>query len=59
MARMWVRTCQCCGYKLKKPQEPSNARKSSAEYGFVACRKCKSEAYDYGSWHDDEQQEEG
>lgn len=52
--RQWIRTCQECGYKLAKSEEPSDQRKASAAYGFVKCPKCKSEAFDYGSWQDPE-----
>lgn len=53
MARLWTRTCQACGYKDRKGTEPSDQRKASAAYGFVVCKKCGSEAYDYGSWQCD------
>jgi hypothetical protein len=54
MARLWTRTCQECGYKYRKDTEPSDTRKHSAAYGFVVCKECGSEAYDYGSWQCDE-----
>lgn len=50
MARLWTRTCQECGHKQTSSSEPSDQRKASPVYGFIACRKCGSEAYDYGSW---------
>jgi hypothetical protein len=51
---MWIRICQECGAPYQERvtpiyggPEPSDAYKSRA------CRKCKSEALDYGSAHQD------
>lgn len=57
MAKRWTRTCQECGYKLCKSIEPSDERKASAAYGYIACKKCGSEAYDWGSWQEVEEGE--
>jgi hypothetical protein len=49
MTTLFIRTCQECGkrVKAKDPQgNPSNA------YLFRACPACKSEAFDYGSNQD-------
>ncbi len=46
--KQWVRTCTCCDYKLVSNTEPKD--KSKPSYGYRKCPKCKSEAFDYGSW---------
>lgn len=43
---MWIRTCQECGYR--QPSKPPAEYKSDA-WRDVKCRKCHSEALDYGS----------
>lgn len=44
MSKRYVRTCQECGYELQLANEPKVIN------GFRKCPKCKSEAFDYGSW---------
>lgn len=50
MTSPWFRTCQACGHvqtAIKPAQdEPSDSYRNSK------CRKCKSEALDYGSSRD-------
>jgi hypothetical protein len=48
MPRHYVRTCQACNYELKASVEPKD--KSKASFLFRKCPRCKSEAFDYGSW---------
>jgi hypothetical protein len=50
MTKRWVRTCQVCDYTLNSSTEPSDKTKASNSYGFRKCPKCKSEAFDYGTW---------
>ena len=42
---MWARKCQECGHvqKANEPKDPVTAAYTNAK-----CRKCKSEALDYG-----------
>lgn len=44
--RQWFRTCQACGH-VQQATEPKG--KPSDAYLNAKCRKCKSEAFDYGS----------
>lgn len=46
--KVWIRTCQECGHK-QKAKEPKLNEVLSDNYRNSACRKCKSEALDYGS----------
>ena len=42
----WIRTCQECGHKqVSKPP----AEYKSEAWRNVKCKKCRSEALDYGS----------
>lgn len=43
----WVRTCQECGH-IQKAIKPSNDKEITNSYANSKCRKCKSEALDYG-----------
>ena len=45
---MWYRTCQECGH-VQTAIEP---KKLTDSYRNSKCRKCKSEALDYGSSSD-------
>ena len=49
MKRVFIRTCQECGYKHETPVGPMPGEASNAHI-FRKCRKCRSEAYDYGSY---------
>jgi hypothetical protein len=48
MAKVWVRTCQECGFKQTTDLPPIG--KMTDSYANRKCRKCKSEALDYGKW---------
>lgn len=51
----WIRTCQECGHhQADKP--PSRDKELTDAYRNRKCRKCKSEALDYG--YDDQRNEE-
>ena len=57
MTTQWIRTCQECGHKqvAKQPEygtEPTDAYRNSK------CRRCKSEALDFGKEVDDNPQPE-
>lgn len=45
----WIRTCQECGNK-QKAIKPDNSKELSDNYKNSKCKKCKSEALDYGKW---------
>lgn len=47
----WIRTCQECENK-QEDKEPDGVTKSDA-YFNRKCKKCKSEALDFGSLRDD------
>ncbi len=51
MTIKFIRTCQECGARQTdtKPVDPANLRKS---YTYRKCKKCKSEALDFGSDQD-------
>jgi hypothetical protein len=42
----WIRTCQECGHK--QPAKPPAEYKGDS-WRDLKCRKCRSEALDYGS----------
>jgi hypothetical protein len=44
---MWFRTCQECGH-VQSATRPKEGE-LTASYAHSKCRKCKSEALDYGS----------
>lgn len=46
--RQYVRKCNCCDYKLVTSSETKD--KTSKSYIYRKCPKCRSEAFDYGSW---------
>lgn len=50
---MWIRTCQECGHKqeAKNPSEFKNDK-----WRNLKCKKCKSEAMDYGCEQTDEKE---
>ncbi len=53
----FIRTCQACGHK--QISKPSNEYKSDA-WRDTKCKRCKSEALDYGSkqpWTDEQKAE--
>jgi predicted nucleic-acid-binding Zn-ribbon protein len=50
MRKEFKRTCQECGYKLITPTGPGPGAKVTDAYIFRKCPKCKSEAFDYGSY---------
>lgn len=43
----WVRTCQECGHH-QADKKPHSDREPSLAYCNRECKKCKSEALDYG-----------
>jgi predicted Zn-ribbon and HTH transcriptional regulator len=45
----WIRTCQECGYK-QKAIKPSQEKELTDSYRNSKCRKCRSEALDYGKF---------
>ena len=44
---MWARTCQECG-NIQAAKEPESGVLTDS-YASAKCRRCKSEALDYGS----------
>lgn len=44
---MWARTCQECG-NIQAAKEPESGILTNS-YANAKCRRCKSEALDYGS----------
>jgi len=44
---MWIRTCQECGH-IQEDKEPVYGVEPSDAYCNRKCKKCKSEALDYG-----------
>ena len=52
--KKWIRTCQECGNKqVTKP--PKQGEEPTVSYCNSKCRKCKSEALDYGSYESTEE----
>lgn len=47
----WIRTCQECGHEQEE-KKPKNFKIADA-YANKKCKKCKSEALDFGSMKDD------
>lgn len=46
----YIRTCQECGHK----QESLDPKTYKGEgWKNIKCRRCQSEALDYGSWRDE------
>lgn len=43
---VWTRECQECGF-IQKAVKPKEGELSNS-YAYSKCRKCKSEALDYG-----------
>lgn len=48
----WIRTCQECGH-VQNAREPDHTKELSDSYLGSKCRKCKSEALDYGKFQRD------
>lgn len=46
--REWYRTCQECGHE-QCAKKPSQENPLTDSYLFAKCRRCKSEALDYGT----------
>lgn len=44
----WYRTCQECGHK-QNCKEPDQTKELTNSYRNSKCRKCKSEALDFGT----------
>lgn len=44
---MWIRTCQECGHE-QQAKRPNGDKELSNTYNNAKCRRCKSEALDYG-----------
>ena len=51
-AAKWIRTCQECGY-IQEAVRPSRGTELPASYTYAKCKRCKSEALDYGKWVDE------
>lgn len=53
---MWIRTCQECGHKQedKNPRGKTFGLIEINNYQNRKCKKCKSEALDYGKKIDNE-----
>lgn len=49
---VWIRTCQECGRITTRFTKPWGQMTDS--YANAKCRKCKSEALDYGTYIDSE-----
>jgi hypothetical protein len=47
--RTWIRTCNECGNQ-QEDKEPDHTKELTSAYMYRKCRKCKSEALDYGSY---------
>lgn len=43
----WIRTCDACGH-MQQDREPDRCKELSNAYCNRKCRKCGSEALDYG-----------
>jgi hypothetical protein len=44
----WKRTCQECGH-IQSAKEPDHTKDLTDSYRNSKCKKCKSEALDYGN----------
>ena len=53
MAQVWLRRCQEC-YHIQEDREPDKGKELPRAYTNRKCRNCKSEALDYGSWREAE-----
>lgn len=49
MKRLFIRTCQECGNRLTSETGPEPGEATQAHI-FKKCRRCQSEAFDYGSY---------
>lgn len=45
----WLRCCQECGHVQVENTPPVYGTEPSNSYKFKACKRCKSEALDYGT----------
>lgn len=45
----WIRTCQECGHMQVSTTRPVYGEELKESYRMAKCRKCKSEALDYGT----------
>ena len=52
----WVRCCQECGH-VQRAKEPDSGKELSASYANAKCKRCKSEALDYGKHARDQNNE--
>ena len=50
MRKVFIRTCQECGTKIESERGPMPGDKVTPAYEFKKCKKCKSEAFDRGSY---------
>lgn len=50
MKKVFIRTCQECGFKLESAHGPEAGEPTTAAYDYKKCKKCKSEAFDRGSY---------
>lgn len=50
----WTRTCQECGHR-QTAHEPNKDRELPLAYTNAKCKRCKSEALDYGKWQEDDE----
>lgn len=49
--RKYIRTCQECGHK-QEAKDPATYKARKESWRELKCKRCKSEAFDYGSWRD-------
>ena len=52
----WIRTCQECGHK-QKAKKPDTNKELTNSYIYSRCKRCKSEALDYGKHYYAESQD--
>lgn len=50
MRKVFIRTCQECFYKLESETGPEPGEAVTNAYDFRKCPRCKSEAFDRGSY---------
>lgn len=48
---MWIRTCQECGH-IQPARKPTEQSELTDAYRNTKCKRCKSEALDYGKEND-------
>jgi len=53
----WIRTCQECGF-VQKTKPPNQTKELTNSYRNAKCRRCKSEALDYGKYRNTKEENE-